>query len=187
MISIVIPIHDMQGGADFLWRSINALTAQTFTDWELIITKDGKMAENTNSGIKRAHGELIKILYLDDYLSHPNALKDMVEVIGDADWLICGTDNNPNPYWTDDIETGNNKLGSPSALMIRNDNPLLFDETLSWLLDCDYYKLMNERCGKPVILNGNYVTLGIGEHQMSHILTDAEKVSEAQYLKGKYE
>src|SRR3990167_9135871 len=126
MISIVIPIHDMQGGADFLWRSINALTAQTFTDWELIITKDGKMAENTNSGIKRAHGELIKILYLDDYLSHPNALKDMVEVIGDADWFFWEPENTPTPYGTDDIKRGKKKLASPPALMIQNENPLLF-------------------------------------------------------------
>lgn len=185
-VSVVIPIHDMQGGAQFLWRSVNALMAQSFQDFEIVIIKEGRMAENTNAGIKRARGELIKILYLDDYLAHPDALKDMVSAIGEADWLVCGTDNNPEPHWTDDIETGNNRLGSPSALMIRNKHPLLFDESLSWLLDCDYYKLMEARCGKPIILNGAHVNIGVHEGQMTHILTDEQKISEAIYLREKY-
>lgn len=185
-VSVVIPIHNMKGGDAFLWRTINALCDQTFQDFEIVITREGKMAENTNAGIKRARGEFIKILYLDDYLAHPNALKLMVDAIGESDWLICGVDNNPEPHWTDDIETGNNRLGSPSALLLRNTSPLLFDENLSWLLDCDYYKTLNERCGKPVILNGVHVSIGRGDHQMTHILTDEEKWSEEDYLINKY-
>jgi glycosyltransferase involved in cell wall biosynthesis len=184
-LSIVIPIHDMVGGADFLWRSINALTEQTFQDFELIITKQGKMAANTNAGIKRARGELIKILYLDDYLAHKDALKDIMEAFT-GNWLITATDNNLNPYWTDDIETGNNKLGSPSALTIKNDNPLLFDEKMSWLLDCDYYKRMYTRYGEPVILDKINVNIGVGNHQMTHLLTEEQKDLEANYLKQKY-
>lgn len=176
----------MEGGDAFLWRLVNSLCDQTFKDWELIVTRDGKMAENTNSGIKRARGKFIKVLYLDDYFSHPEALKDMHKAIQDSDWLVCGTDNNPNPYWTDDIATGNNHLGSPSALMIRNERPLLFDETLSWLLDCDYYKLANERWGKPVILNGNHVTIGIHDGQVTNLLTNEEKLREHYYLHEKH-
>lgn len=189
-ISVVIPIHDMQGGAEFLWRSINRLTEQTFKDWELVITKDGKMAENTNSGIKRARGELIKILYLDDYLASPHSLQKIVdEFTDDVDWMITGVDTNPEPYWTDDIETGNNKLGSPSALTFRNFSPFnpLFDESLSWLLDCDLYKRMYKTFGPPKIVPVVNVIMGVGEHQMTHILTDEQKLSEHQYLTNKYE
>jgi glycosyltransferase involved in cell wall biosynthesis len=184
-LSIVIPIHDMAGGADFLWRSVNALTEQSFQDFELIITKEGRMAENTNVGIKRATGDLIKILYLDDYLAHKDALKDIVEAF-DGHWLITGTDDNPNPYWTDDIETGNNKLGSPSALTILNDNPLLFDESLSWMLDCDYYRRMYSQYGEPVVLSSVGVNMGVHEGQMTNILTDEEKEGELTYLIEKY-
>jgi len=172
-VSIVVPIHNMKNGEFFLWRLVNSLTAQTFKDWELIITKDGKMAENTNAGIKRARGELIKILYLDDYFTDRFSLETMVGwfSISPSVWLICGTHNNPTPTWTDDIETGNNKLGSPSALMFCNrfDDNILFDERMSWLLDCDYYKRMNESYGRPAILEGNFITLGEGDHQMTHI------------------
>lgn len=186
MMSIVIPIHDMQGGADFLWRSINALTEQTYQDFEIIITKQGRMATNTNAGIKRAKGELVKILYLDDCLAHENALQDIVDAFtDDVQWLITGTNNNPNPYWTDDIETGNNKLGSPSALTMRNPQ-LLFDESMDWLLDCDYYKRMYKEYGEPTILSGVHVLIGEGDHQMTHLLTNEQKESELTYLKNKY-
>lgn len=189
-LSIVIPIHDMQGGADFLWKSINALTEQTFQDFEIVITKQGTMAENTNAGIKRARGELIKILYLDDCLAYPNALQDIVDAFTpDTEWLITGVDNNVMPEWTDDIEKGNNKLGSPSALTIRNhglDTPL-FDEQMTWLLDCDYYKRLYIMHGEPKILYGPCVLMGIGEHQVSHLLSDEDKLKEHNYMKQKYD
>lgn len=187
-VSIVVPIHDMKDGDKFLWRLVNSLTAQTFKDWELIITKEGKMAENTNAGIKRARGEYVKILYLDDYFSHNDALREMVFTFEKttADWLICGTNDNLNPVWTDDIETGNNKLGSPSALMFRNkfEKNILFDETMSWLLDCDLYRRME---GDLATLTGNHITIGKGDHQMTHILTNEEKLAEHNYMKKKYE
>lgn len=186
-VSIVVPIHKtMKNGPLFLWRAVQSIMDQTYKNYEIVICQEGSMPVNTNAGIMRSHGELIKILYMDDYFAHPDALKDMV-IAFEGNWLICGADNNPNPYWTNDIETGNNKLGSPSALMIRNvGNPLLFDEKLSWLLDCDYYKIMKERYGTPVILNGVHVNIGIHDGQMTHILTDAQKAHEFIYLKEKY-
>lgn len=187
-ISIIIPIHDMNGGAQFLWDSINAIMGQTFQDYEIIITKNGKMAENTNSGIKKANGDIIKILFLDDRLAHKYALSDIVREFEDTNtnWLITGVNNNTNPYWTDDIETGNNRLGSPSALAFRNDDPLLFDERMSWLLDCDLYKRLHDRYGPPQILEGTHVMIGIGEHQTTNILTADEKLAEHQLMKQKY-
>lgn len=186
-LSVIIPIHNMEGGAEFLWRTVNILTEQTFQDFEIVITKQGTMPQNTNAGIKRAKGELIKILYLDDTLSHPNALQDIVDNFKPEDmWMITGANNNPYPYYTDDIETGNNKLGSPSALTIRNKNPMLFDENMTWLLDCDYYKRMYEAYGEPKILFGNQVTIGEGKHQMTHKLTNEDKFREEDYLKEKY-
>jgi glycosyltransferase involved in cell wall biosynthesis len=191
-ISIVVPIHDMEGGDKFLWKLVNSLTYQTFQDFELIITKEGLMAENTNAGIKKARGELIKILYLDDHLAHPHVLEDIVDIMdGDTfqgnEWMIIGADDNNTPKWTEDIETGNNKLGSPSALVIRNKDPLLFDERMSWMLDCDYYRRMYDKYGKPLILPGVHVVIGKGDHQVTNLLTNAEKSAEVSLIKQKYE
>lgn len=185
-ISVVIPIHGMKNGAEFLWKSINALMEQTFKDFEIVIVKEGTMPQNTNAGIKRARGELIKILYLDDRLAHKDALKDIVESFK-GHWLITGTDNHPFPYWTDDIHLGNNKLGSPSALTILNDNPLLFDENMTWLLDCDYYRRMYNLYGEPVILDEPNVIIGVGEHQMTNTMGNEVKRKEEQYIKQKYD
>lgn len=187
-VSIVVPIHDMKDGEKFLWRLVNSLTEQSFKNWELIITKEGKMAENTNKAIKRAHGRIIKILYLDDYFSVPDSLWNMVINFQPEDkWMMVGTNDNYYPKWTDDIETGNNRLGSPSALIMRNHKALMFDENMSWLLDCDLYRRLYNKYGMPKILNGNYITIGKGDHQMTHILTDEEKLSEHEYMAQKYE
>lgn len=61
----------------FLRRLMESLEMQTFRDFEIVITKDGRMAENTNSAIKKAKGEIIKILYMDDYLAHSDSLKNI--------------------------------------------------------------------------------------------------------------
>lgn len=188
-MSIIVPIHDMENGDFFLSRLINSLTIQTFRDFEVVITKQGLMAENTNAGIKKAKGALIKILYMDDMLAHENALKDIVDAFQmyEGEWLITAAQNNLHPRYTDDIEKGNNKLGSPSALTMLADSALLFDEKMSWLLDCDLYKRLHEAYGLPIILDREPgVILGIHEGQMTNILTNEEKLAEYNYMEKKY-
>lgn len=186
-VSLAIPYHDSPHTDIFLSRLLHSLAKQTFRDFEIVLTKDGKMAENTNSAIKKSKGELIKIMYIDDYFINPYSLALMVEEIGNHSWLIAGADNNQFPKWTDDIEKGNNKLGSPSALIFRNDEPLLFDENMSWLLDCDYYKRLHKKYGLPEIINGSHIGIGVHPGQMTNILTDEEKLKEHNYLNKKYE
>ncbi len=191
-ISVVVPIHNMADGDKFLWRLVNSLTAQTFKDWELIITKDGKMAENSNSGIKRARGEIIKVLYLDDYFAHPDALKEIVENFKGG-WLATGClhDNGNEvfmPHYAkfDGVNDGINNIGSPSVVAFENKDPLMFDETMSWFLDVDLYKRLGERYGPPTILDDLNVAIGIHGGQMTRILTDEEKINEQIYFKQKY-
>lgn len=172
----------------FLERALNSIRSQTFQDYEIVITEKGRMAENTNASIKEAIGDLVKILYMDDWLAHDKALQDIVDNFEFTDdWLITGADTNPHPYWTDDIETGNNKLGSPSALTMRRKTALLFDERMSWLLDCDLYRRLYDKYGEPKILDNIGVKIGIGDHQMTNILTDEEKLAEHKLIKEKYE
>jgi len=184
-ISICIPTHSMKNKDFFLERALKSIREQTFQDFEIVITNKGKMAENTNASIKEATGELVKILYIDDWLAHRNALQDIVDNF-EGEWLITGADTNPHPRWTNDIETGNNKLGSPSALTMRRKTALLFDERMSWLLDCDLYKRMYDKYGLPVILDSIGVNIGIHDGQMTNILTDEEKLLEHNLIKEKY-
>lgn len=195
-LSIVIPIHNMNDGAFFLWRNIKALMRQSFQDFEIVITEAGEMAENTNAGVKKARGEIIKIIYLDDYLAHPDALKVIVEnFTADTKWLVTGclhqqkgeAPKNPHyPEWNDQMAHGANAIGSPSVLAFRRENALYFDETLTWLLDCDLYRRFYDLHGPPVFLNDLNVVLGIGSHQMTNIITDERKTEEHSYLMKKY-
>lgn len=223
MISICIPTYEMHGEATtFLKRSFNVLLSQTFKDFEVVISDNSDdntiknlcakeqyatlainyvksprkgMAQNTNESIKKAKGDLIKILYMDDFLAHENALREIAENFSGY-WLItgCAHDDgsgvriNPHfPKYTDKIGWGENTIGSPSVLTIKNEYPLLFDENMTWLLDCDYYKRLYEKYGKPVILDKVNVIIGLGKHQTTNHLSDPQKQLEHEYLVQKYQ
>ena len=183
---MAIPYYSgMKNAQFFLDRCLESIRSQTFQDYEIVVTDKGGMAQNTNNAIKGCSGELIKILYMDDMFADNNALKRIVDAFK-GHWLVTGTDNNPHPYWTDDIHLGNNKLGSPSALTIKNENPLLFDENLGWLLDADYYRRMYDKYGEPTILDGVNIIIGIGEHQATNTMGGEIKLREHEYVKKKY-
>lgn len=192
-ISLAIPVHDMDHGDMFLRRLLRSLDMQTFRDFEVVITKEGRMAENTNAAIKKSKGEIIKILYLDDYLANQNALENIVKSFKGG-WLATGCvhdmgDGNPiNPHVPsfDGIPEGRNTIGSPSVVAFENKNPLLFDESMTWLLDVDLYQRLHDRYGLPTLLNDLDVVIGIGNHQMTNILTNEQKLAEEVYLNKKY-
>ena len=192
-VSICIPFHfGMKNWQFFMTRCLESIEKQTFKDYEVVLINHSTMPVTSNRVIESATGELIKILYIDDWLESEDYLEKVYQTFLDkeVEWIITSANNNPNPYWTDNIHTGNNKLGSPSALAFRNNlNEIgneMFDESLSWLLDADLYERLEKRFGKPTILTDINVGIGIGEHQMTNILTQEEKLSEFNYLKTKY-
>lgn len=186
MISICIPTHDIPERDFLLNRLLDSIRSQSYQDYEIIITKTGKgMANNTNAAIKKADGHIIKIMFMDDSFAHRDSLKDMVQAFKGG-WLVAGSDNNKQPYYTDDIQTGNNKLGSPSVLIFENDKPLLFDESMTWLLDCDLYKRLYKRYGAPTIVSGTHIKIGIGPHQETHKIPESQKLAEYKYMIKKY-
>ena len=152
------------------------------------------MAPNTNEGIKNAKGHLIKILYMDDYLAHKKALEEIVANFK-GHWLVTAcrhtTDgetffNTHLASYNDSIHTGQNTIGSPSVLTVLNKNPLLFDEEMTWLLDCDLYKRYHDKYGDPVVLDDANVIIGVGEHQMTFTMGDDRKAKEYEYITKKY-
>src|SRR3990167_10500351 len=113
-ISVVIPIHNMKNGEFFLWRAINSVLKKTFQDYEIVITKAGSMPVNSNAGIKKATGGVVKLLYMDDWLEDENYLQRVYQKLvlsSTEQWLITAATTNADPQWTDDIIIGNNKPG----------------------------------------------------------------------------
>lgn len=195
-ISIITPVHEMQNRDFFMDRLECSLEKQNFQNFEHIITTKGLMAENTNSGIKMATGEIVKILFLDDFLWSKDALQHIVDAFaGKEGWYASGcvhtedgtTFVNPHePEYSYDIQFGNNTIGSPSVLAFSNKEPFLFDENLSWLLDCDLYYRLHLRYGEPMLNPSLDVAIGLGTHQTSNIMHYTQKDAELAYMHNKY-
>lgn len=185
-VSIVIPVYPkMKNGEFFLKRLLDSIKEQTYTDYEIVETLEGNAPTNTNSAINKANGDIIKIMYQDDYFTHKDALQGIVEAFKGM-WLVNGCSNNLNPVYMGDIHLGNNKLGGPSCLTISKEVKERFDENLVWLFDCDLYKRLYAKYGEPVILNGDYVTVGEGEHQATNNIISEEKDNEVFLMRQRY-
>lgn len=196
LISVCIPTHGMEDHDYFLNRATESVYKQTYKNYEIVLTTEGKMAENTNAAIKKATGDIVKILYMDDFLYSEDALLHIAETFqGGAKWAASSclhTEDGETfynmhlPWWSDGIVDGSNTIGSPSVVAFVNDSPTLFDEKLSWLLDCDLYHRLHRRYGEPVIIETADVAIGIGPHQMTNLLPLKNKLDEHLYLKDKY-
>lgn len=124
----------------------------------------GFISPNLNNAMKHCSGKWIKILFQDDFLFEKDSLliqHEILENVQDITWLVtsfCHSNDGFNfyreyiPKYSDNIWTGNNTLGNPSNLTIKNETILYFDEELNWLVDCEYYYRMFLKHGKPFIL-----------------------------------
>ncbi len=74
-VSVIIPTRGDRG---FLGQTIASIEAQTYKDFEIIVSKsDGSASYNINEGIKKVTGQYIKLCADDDLLT-PNCLEDSV-------------------------------------------------------------------------------------------------------------
>ena len=215
-LTVAIPTHDMRDKEFFLRRCLDSLWTQTLQDFEIVVSDNSDddilgdvcgfygginyfqnprkgMAQNTNEAIKASSGSLIKILYMDDFLAHPDSLQKIWDKF-DGHWLVSGCEHSYDgdvrfrphrPIWNDNIQI-ENTIGSPSVLTIKNEEPLLFDEEMQWLLDADYYRRCYDKWGLPTILKDINVCIGIGEHQLTNLMGDERKQQEVDYITKKY-
>jgi glycosyltransferase involved in cell wall biosynthesis len=217
----------MHGKGDtFLKHNFEVLLKQTFQDFDVVVSDNAKtdiikkvcdayknkltihyfrnpdimrgMSTNVNNAIKNATGELIKILFLDDYLLDENSLAEIVNAfdLKKDKWLVSGyhhTEDGVNfsepryAYYNDNVYLGENTIGSPSAITLKNENPLFFDVRLKWFMDCDYYKRVADKYGPPKVLNKLTVTIRKGKHQVTtNEITDELAKAEHNYLVKKH-
>jgi glycosyltransferase involved in cell wall biosynthesis len=224
-VSICIPTWEQYGrGVEFLKNNFEVLLSQTYKNFNVIISdhsKDenikvlcdeysnyfeikyfknefflGNGPANTNNSIINADGDIIKIIFQDDYLYDEKSLELISKEFEnkECDWLVCGCNhthddglsytNEMIPYWNDSIKKGVNTISSPSVLSFRNNNPCLFDENLTMLMDCDMYYQLYVRYGLPTILPEYLVTNRIHKHQIS-TLYNQDIWSEISHINNK--
>lgn len=160
--------------------------------------KRGSSSANTNAGIKNATGNIVKILFQDDFFFKDTSLEDTAKAFENSNghWLISACEHTADgqtffrpfyPRYHDNIQYGENTISSPSVLSFRNKNNEFFDENLIWLMDVEYYKRLHDKFGDPIILNTITVANRGGSHQITNtIVSDSIKRSEFMYVSKLY-
>ena len=229
MVSICIPTYNQPQYVDRLIRSIKE---QTYADYEIIISDDStdndiynlvhnKYAElgikyeknnktlgavrNCNKAIKRASGDLIKVMHQDDWFAEKEALEKMVSVISQNEKITLYSCNcyhvgdsftykrdfpisrlleiNSNPM---SLYMGN-WIGAPSVTIFRN-NGVVQDDKLRWLVDLDLYITIMQGGGLFAFTDEPLVCIGLHNNQETVSCVNNKKLirSEYQYLYKKY-
>jgi len=221
-VSICIPTYEMAGnGYQYLKFSLDKRLEQTYTNVEVVISDHsdtseifnlcqqyqnqldikyiknknnrGNSSANLNNGLKNCSGDVIKILFQDDFFYDKHSLSNQVSIFTSG-WLVtacCHFDGlnffNPfYPKYNDKIQYGNNTISSPSVLMIKNKDLLYFDENLIWLMDVDYYKRLFTVFGEPTICSRINVVNRQHNNQLTNLIPEDLKTSEYNYIVKKY-
>jgi glycosyltransferase involved in cell wall biosynthesis len=138
----------------------------------------GIPTENANHAIKYCYGEYIKILHCDDFFVDDQALDKIINAMDSSKevWLVNGFNhthdgnsfsNEKIPQYPKHLLVGNNLIGAPSNITIRNDCKIYFDTNITMGIDVDYYHRMRMKYGMPVILNDILVTSRIRPDRVS--------------------
>lgn len=206
-VSVIIPVHSVEGCDELLERNLLSLHAQSYWDWEAVVSDDSGdpllkelaerygaryhrnpgspgMANNTNHAMDRARGGLLKILFMDDFFYDPESLADMVGGIGRSSmWSAAAC-----THTMDGVNCFNdhrpfyshseNTIGSPSVTIFRREVDERFDPKYRWVLDLDLYRRIFARFGRPRLNYRVDVAIGIGRHQETQRIPDREKLRE---------
>jgi len=160
----------------------------------------GKIAPNINNAIRHCDGLYIKTLFQDDFLYDTDSLQIVYDSIAenqDKDWFITAcvhTDDcvtmydRMTPYYHDRIYAGVNTISCPSVLTLRNQEDLpVFDESLNWLVDVEYYKRLYDTYGSPVVIDTVCTVNRNAEVRTTTMTTEKQKQEELQRVIKRYE
>ena len=218
MISIAMPTYESFGrGVEFLEFQFQKFLAQVYKDFEVVISdhsknddienlckkyndllninyarneeKRGNFTYNTNKAMKRCKGNIIKILFQDDFLWDKNSLEKINNAFDEnTNWLVTSCEHTNDginfhrelrPTYNEKIYEGMNTIGNPSVLAVRNNAEMLFfDERMIWTVDVDYYKRLHDKFGAPNILNEVTVAIRLWDKQLTHLIPDKIKQRE---------
>jgi glycosyltransferase involved in cell wall biosynthesis len=160
----------------------------------------GKIAPNMNNAIKHSNGAFIKMLFQDDFLYDTDSLQIIYDSIvenQDKDWFITAcvhTDDcvtmydKMTPYYHNRIYAGVNTISCPSVLTVRNEVDMpIFNDSLNWLVDVEYYKRLHDAYGDPVVIDIICAVNRNAEVRATNIITEKQKQEEISRVIRMYE
>ena len=226
LTSIAVPVYEMNGqGIHYLKHNLNKIIAQKINfDLEVIISdqsqndtvrnyindlgidyikyikaneKVNSLSSNTNNAIRYCSGDIIKVLYQDDYFLNEYSLQKTIDTISNSNkmWLISACEHSKDlstlirpfyPQWNDNMIFGNNTYSCPSVLSFKKEaKDNYFDENLDYLLDTEYYYRMKNKYGEPVYLQDITVVISIHQNQSTNSVS-MKSEKEIEYIIKKY-
>ena len=227
-ISIAIPTWEFNGrGSEYLNDLLRTIQIQSYKDFEVCISdhsvdnevlKELKQFEgkfkivynknendrgngpaNTNKAIEMCSGDIIKIMFQDDFFYDTESLEKIQTEFNDSDkmWLVNGCNHTKDdgynfywemfPKWNDKMIEGVNSISSPSVLSMRKEcfDKIRFDEKLVMMMDCDYYYNLKSNFGDPIYFEDVLVSNRVHENQISSTY-DKNIQDEINYCLDKY-
>jgi glycosyltransferase involved in cell wall biosynthesis len=225
-ISICIPTWEQYGyGVSFLRNNLDSILLQTYKNYDVIISDHsinseiesvvneyksnldikylkysenrGNGPSNTNNSILNADGDIIKIMFQDDFFYNPNSLELIYNKFTNTncDWVVNGCNHtydngktfndNMIPHWNNNIILGVNTISSPSVLSFKNYGVNFFDDNLTMLMDCEMYYNLYLKYGLPEIISDILITNRMHSHQISQMYNKDINL-EIKYIKEKY-
>lgn len=159
----------------------------------------GIISPNINESMKNCNGKWIKILFQDDFMFDDLSLQKQYDYIQKNENLVWffsqfyHSNDGVNfyrhyyPQWNNTVWSGNNTLGCPSGLTLKNNDLIFFDEKLNWLMDCDFYQRMFLKHGEPSILNEITVVNRTWGNRLTDTISEQQKYDEFLIVKQKYD
>ena len=209
-ISLAVPTWECHGkGREFLNDLLRTIEIQTHKDFEVCISdhskddwlineckdfKDkidikysknledhGNSPANTNRAISMCSGDIIKVMFQDDFFWDDEALEKIHGEFESSDsmWLVNGCNHTNDmghsffwemfPRWNEDMLKGKNTISSPSVLSMRKEcfDKVKFDKNLIMLMDCEYYYSLQKNFGDPIYLDDILITNRLHGNQIS--------------------
>jgi len=195
-ISICCPVYNMEGNRaeKFLVEFLSHLVFQTFKDFEVVISDQSKFyylqniaasfsyglnikyvrnpgqkknaANNVNYAVRHATGDIVKLLYMDDFFVDPFALQKISDAFDnnlEGKWFIsgfthCNEDRSQyfdtkKPWYGNKYVNGDNTTGNPSNYAVRRECAIEMDEDLLWIVDGEYFYRSYYYHGDPIMID----------------------------------
>lgn len=206
-VSIAIPTYECKGsGWLFMSELLNSIKKQDYTNYEVVVSDQSNddlvkrivetysnlmnviyidscniqrnPSSNANNAIRYCNGDIIKVMFGDDFFVDESALTKIVNAFSnnpDKEWLVNGClhgesihflRNQMVPYYHDKIHHGINSISSPSVLAMRHKE--YFDEKMIHLLDTELYKRLYVKYGLPIIVEDPLIANRLHKNQISN-------------------
>lgn len=158
---------------------------------------------NVNNAIKSCKGKWIKIIFSDDYFLDNYSLEKIYNALirKEMNWAFTNSlhfNKKRSSIYKPIFAFYNknileiNTIGSPSALIIKNINPIYFDKKTWMRLDVDYYHSLFKKFGDPIYIKDVFIVNEIHKNQFSNLMknkTQKTKIllkKEIEYLCKKH-